>query len=456
MLPYCQEFSFFLAKENSSCNIFSRRFHLKRYILPILIAMCFILSIHAGGSREEEKVVIEYWTHEDANRAQLEERYASEFMQKNPSVSIVIKRFPSARVLTLVRNAFLAGEGPTLFNISSSDGYQFIVDGKVAPVDYRSAGYDSLSSLKESYIPGVLEPCTYSGQIYGLPLEMTNWAIFLNRRIFREAGLDPDRDYPRSWEDMVEISKQLVLREGGILVRRGFDFRYPYYLEAMVPMVEQLGGYLVSEDGKEAIVGEEAWVKWLSFMQEWGPNGLNLGSPTYRNARYLFNQNDGSVAMANTGLYQEARIKSENPDFYESGDWMVIPFPTFRESVRDVAACYYGQYFMVNASASKRTQEMSWAFIGYMLEHDEEYLEKVNILQPSRSLFDSDTYRSIPYSDVIMNDFARGHAVYTASYSNELQRLIGVAVDSVMLQGEEPRTAYLKLKSGAQELLDED
>ena len=39
----------------------------------------------------------------------------------------------------------------------------------------------------------------------------------------------------------------------------------------MVPMVEQLGGQLISDDGKTAIVNDEAWLKFLEFMQEWGP-----------------------------------------------------------------------------------------------------------------------------------------------------------------------------------------
>ncbi|MCR5732897.1 MAG: extracellular solute-binding protein [Sphaerochaetaceae bacterium] len=422
----------------------------------ILFINIFLLSLFAKGVKEDEKVVIEYWTHEDANRQVLEDRYAREFMEMNPGVTIIIKRFSSFKMLSLVMNAFLAGEGPTMFNLTSVEAYQFIEGNMVAPVDYQSVGYSSLEELEKAYMDGSLDPCKYDGKLYGLPLEMTNWSIYVNKRILREAGIDPDTEYPRTWEDMVELSKKLVERDSnGILLKRGFDFRYPYYLEAMVPMVEQLGGHLVSEDGTEAIIGKDAWVKWLTFMRDWGPLGLNLGSPTYRNARYLFNLNDGQVAMANTGLYQEARIKSENPLFYESDDWMVIPFPLFKDSVKDVSACYYGQYLMVNSSASKRTQELSWAFIGYLLDHSVEYLEKVNIMQPTHELFRSETYRSMPYSDVFTDDISRGHALYISSCSNELQKLLGEAVESVMLQGIAPETAYYFLKSSAQELLDE-
>ena len=430
---------------------------MRKLFIIILLLQVLLLSLFARGSMEEEKIVIEYWTHEDVNRQVLEDRYAKEFMQMNPNVFIDIKRFSSFKMLSLVRNAFIAGAGPTIFNLSSVEAYQFIDANKVSPVDYKSVGYSSLKALEDAYIPGSLEPCMFEGKPYGLPLEMTNWSIFINKRVFREAGIDPETEYPKTWEDMVELSKKLVVRDtNGIIVRRGFDFRYPYYLEAMIPMVEQLGGSLISEDGKEAIVGKEAWVKWLTFMRDWGPFGLNLGSPTYKNARYLFNLNDGQVAMANTGLYQEARIKSENPEFYISDDWMVVPFPRFKDSVRDVAACYYGQYFMVNSSKSEKTQRLAWEFIGYMLSHSVEYLERVNLVQPTHELIGSSTYQNIPYSKVFADDMRKSHALYSSPNSNALQKLIGDAVESVMLQGVEPETAYIFLKSSAQELLDEN
>lgn len=427
---------------------------MRKALLIALVAVVSLSTLFAQGSQEEEKIVIEFWTHEDANRQELEDRYAAEFMAEHPNVQINITRQSSTKLIELIQTAFAAGQGPTMFNLSINDEYPYIVNGRVAPMDYEAAGYTDAQSVHEAYLEGMLDPVTYEGEVYGLPLELTNWCIFINKNVFRDAGLDPETDYPKTWEEMVEVSEKLVIREGDILVRRGFDFRYPYYLEAMVPMVEQLGGELVSEDG-EAIVGEEAWVKWLTFMQEWGPNGRNLGSPTYKNARSLFNANNNDIAMCTTGLYQEARILNDNPDFYNSGDWMVVPFPVFEDAVNDTAACYYGHYYMVNADASEATQKAAWEFIGYMLSHGEEYLEKVNIIQPTKALMESDTYKNMPYSDVFSADLERGHIVYYGAASTEIQSLLRTAVESVMLQGEEPRNAYLKLKQSVQEVLDE-
>lgn len=405
--------------------------------------------------KKTEPIVIEFWTHEDVNRQKLEERYIAEFTQMHPNVKINVTRQSSEKLIELIQTAFAAGKGPTVFNLSINDEYPYIVAGRVAPMNYKAAGYKNAADVTAAYASRMLDPVTYDGDVYGLPLELTNWCIYINKRDFIDAGLNPETDYPRTWEDMVRISQQIALYDGDILVRRGYDFRYKYYLENCVPMVEQLGGALLSADGKEAIVGKEAWVKWLTFMQNWGPNGYNLGSPTYTAARKLFNKANGDMAMCSTGLYQQARIKADNPEFYDSGDWMVVPYPVFEDAVNDTAACYYGHYYMVNADENDATKEMAWAFISYMLSHGEEYLKEVQIVQPTTSLLESETFKSLPYSDVFKEDMERGHIVYYGAASTAIQSALDTAVKAVMLQNVTPESAYEKLKETVQELIDE-
>ncbi|MDD5015858.1 MAG: extracellular solute-binding protein, partial [Atribacterota bacterium] len=212
----------------------------------------------------------------------------------------------------------------------------------------------------------------------------------------------------------------------------------------------------ISDDGKTAIVNDEAWLKFLKFMQEWGPSGRNLGSPTYTNARKLFNMDNNDIAMCHTGLYQIGRINADNPTFYESKEWMVVPFPKFENAVKDVPAAYYGHYYMVNGQKPKENQQMAWKFVAYMLSHPEEYLTKVNIVQPTVELMNSETYKSMPYSDVFTNDMAKGHIVYYGENSAKIQSHIREAVESVMLAGVSPEDALQTLKRKVQEVLDEE
>lgn len=426
-------------------------------IILALVFSFFAAQIFAGGAEEKEEgpITLTFWTHEDPNRTEIEERYIVEFEAANPNITVERVTQSSTKIQELILTAFAANQGPDIFNMSIEDEYAYIANGRVAPVDPAAAGYASINALKDAYSPGSLDPVTLDGKIYGLPLELTNWSIFINKAIFREVGLDPETDYPKTWEEMADISEKLIIRDGDIITRRGFDFRYPYYLVSFVPMVEQLGGKLISDDGKTAIVNDEAWIKFLEYMKEWGPNGRNLGSPTYKNARKLFNMNNNDISMMLTGLYQEGRIRADNPEFYDSGEWMVVPFPVFENAVNDVAACYYGHYYMVNSQKSAAQQSAAWKFIAYMLSHGEEYLEKVNIVQPTKALLSSDLYTSMPYSDVFSKDLERGHIVYFGAESAKLQELIKGAVESVMLSGVAPEKALATLRAEAQELLDD-
>jgi multiple sugar transport system substrate-binding protein len=343
-----------------------------------------------------------------------------------------------------------------MFNLQIEDEYAYIVNGRLAPIDYKAAGYPSVKGIYDAYLPKVLDPVAYEGKLYGLPLELTNWCLYINERVFKDAGLNPDKDYPKTWEEMVAVSEKIAIREGEIIKRRGFDFRYPYYLVSMIPMVEQFGGKLISDDGKTAIINDKAWIQFLEFMQAWGPNGKNLGSPTYTNARKLFNKDNNDMGMCLSGLYQAGRIRKDNPEFYNSGEWRVVPFPKFTNAVKDAASAYYGHYFVVNAQKPKKNQEMTWKLIGYMLGHSEEYLSKVGLIQPTVKLMGSQTFKDMPYSSVFKGDMERGKIVYYAGNSAKIQQHVREAVESVMLAGSSPEKALINLKRKAQETLDEE
>jgi multiple sugar transport system substrate-binding protein len=420
-----------------------------------LVVMIMATALGFAEGRQEAAtgpVKLLFWTHEDKNRAIIEDHYITEFQAQNPNVTIQKLLHPSTKIQEAVLTAFAANEGPDIFNMSIEDEYAYIANGRVAAVTPQSLGFSSTQQIVDSYIPNVLDPVTVKGKIYGLPLELTNWAIYLNKKIFRSAGLDPDTGYPKTWEDMVSVSEKIVTRNGDIVTRRGFDFRYPYYLVEWVPLVEQLGGQLVSDDGKNVIIGDQAWIKALDFMRAWGPLGKNLGSPTYKPARSLFNFDKNEIAMANTGLYQQGRMRTDNAAFFASTDWSVIPFPVFKDAARNVANCYYGHYYMVNAQKPANNQTTAWKFIGYMLSHPEEYLEKVSLPQPTKKLMASKAYTDMPYSKVFTDDMARAHIVYYGANSAKLQALIEKAVQSAMLQNVPSDKALATLKKDAADL----
>ncbi|PKL26453.1 MAG: ABC transporter substrate-binding protein [Spirochaetae bacterium HGW-Spirochaetae-3] len=428
-------------------------------LVAILLAVALVAPAFAQAptvsALKGKKVEIVIWTHEDSARTALEKRLIDEFIKANPSVTVNYVTYPSGKIKDIVVAGFAANAGPDIFNLEIFEEYQFIDNGRVAPVDYKAAGFRNMKDMQAKYMAGMLDPVIEGGKIYGMPLELTNWAMYLNKKIFRDAGLDPMKDYPKTWEDVMAVSEKIVKRDGQIITRRGFDFRYPYYLTSVVPMVEQLGGELVSKDGKSVITGDAAWLKVLNYFRDFGPNGKNLGSPTYTAARKVFDNDKNEIAMSLSGLYQEARMKGANPAFYDSGEWMVVPYPQWKDAVRKVPNNYYGHYYMVNAQSPKLDQQAAWALLGYMLQHGEEYLDKVAIVQPTKALFDSKTFKDTPYSDVFAKDMADGHIVYYGAASSKIESLLKEAFESVMLSGVEPAKALDKLRRDTKAALED-
>jgi multiple sugar transport system substrate-binding protein len=423
-------------------------------VLALLLGLLFVGTVAAFAADPQVELV--FWTHEDPNRTAIETRYIDEFEAMYPNVTIQRVTYPSGNIAEIILTAFAAHGGPDIFNMETEDEYPYIVNARVAPIDPEAVGYASLDAIYDDYLAGTLGAVTYEGNLYGLPMELTNWCIYLNKKYFREVGLDPETDYPKTWEEMAMVSERLAIRDGDILTRRGFDFRYPYYLVSLLPMVEQLGGSFLNEDGTEAIINDQAWLQVLAYMQAWGPNDRNLGSPTYTNARKLFNQDNNDVSMCLSGLYQIGRIRADNLEFYESGEWMVIPYPVFENAVNDYRCNYYGHFYMVNAESSAEKQEWAWKFIAYMLSHPEEYLEVCGLIQPKNTLLASETYTSFPYSDVFADDMAKSKMVMLHAENPRFDELLKEAVESVMLAGVTPEQALQTLRRKANDILQEE
>ncbi|MCL2477980.1 MAG: extracellular solute-binding protein, partial [Treponema sp.] len=228
---------------------------MKKIILVLLLAFAVCTVISASGTGQGSAadlgapVSLVLWTHEDPNRSILEKNFVEQFRAANPNVSIDYQQYPSGQMRELLTAAFSANQGPNIFNQSQSVIRQFVLEGRTEALDPAWIGERSINNVIGRYLPGALEAVELGGKIYGLPLEYTNHCMYLNKKIFRDAGLNPDTDYPKTWEDVMTISEKLVQRNGEIVTRRGFDFRYPEYTSSFLPMVIQLGGQLVSDDG---------------------------------------------------------------------------------------------------------------------------------------------------------------------------------------------------------------
>ena len=61
-----------------------------------------------------------------------------------------------------------------------------------------------------------------------MPTEVSYYACYTNNAHWRDAGLDPVKDFPKTWEEMPGIAEKLTKRDAnGVPRRRGYDFNWP-------------------------------------------------------------------------------------------------------------------------------------------------------------------------------------------------------------------------------------
>src|SRR5262249_29794535 len=91
------------------------------------------------------------------------------------------------------------------------------------------------------------------GKLYGVPDFMASHSLFINNRLFREAGLDPAKDAPRTWDDVARLNKLLTKKRGDQIGQKGFEEGYSgnHWLAFMFHhLIYQAGGELLDRDGR--------------------------------------------------------------------------------------------------------------------------------------------------------------------------------------------------------------
>jgi multiple sugar transport system substrate-binding protein len=150
------------------------------------------------------------------------------------------------------------------------------------------------------------------GKYYGIPTAVRSLALFWNKRLFRDAGLNPDQP-PATLDAYVEMAKRLTRRdgagnltiEGTTIAPEGQDLGW--YREGLV---RQFGGRPYSDDGRRVMYNSEAgvaamtWYTDLFKVHRVGEQGFMQEQPAAFRAGRAALSIDGSFRV---GAYSSTR-----------------------------------------------------------------------------------------------------------------------------------------------------
>ncbi|KUK80438.1 MAG: Putative Glycerol-3-phosphate-binding periplasmic protein [Mesotoga prima] len=164
--------------------------------------------------------------------------------------------------------AMVAGDVPNLAQIEQSRIGQFVDGGAFQDLNYFIERDPEFAATLDDFWPRFIQANTYEQGLLGFPLNCSTPLMYINRDLFKQAGLDPDNP-PKTWTEVYAAAKQIkTLGEDIFGYRFGSD---DWLLEAYI---WQFGGQIISEDGREMLIYSPETVAAWNFFQKGVREGI--------------------------------------------------------------------------------------------------------------------------------------------------------------------------------------
>ena len=226
------------------------------------------------------------------------------------------------------------------------------------------------------FFPSLWDEMRWHGHIFAIPVYSGSYALFYNKRLFREAGLDPERP-PHTWDEVWKWNERLTKRdERGQIVRMGFIPNYGN-LQTFMVMAWQLGGRFLSAEGTEVTLADSALrtgLEWVArFYDRYPLHDVSafLGSLGFAEQHGFIS---GKVAMMVLDNSFPDQIGLYKPDL----DYGVAMVPTFEGHPTASAS---GSWWLAIPRGAKHPDE-AWEFIKHAASKEAQ-LKEVEMTEES-------------------------------------------------------------------------
>lgn len=230
-------------------------------ILVLVMLLVVSVSLGACGKKESKdgKVEVSYaiW---DKDQEVVYQKIIEEFEKENPEIKIKLEVTPWDQYWTKLETAVTGGNAPDVFWMNTPNAQNYIDSGILAELE--NPQYDE-AKFAEQYI----KTFSKDNKLYGIPKDFDTQALYYNKAIFDEAGIEyPDESW--DWAKWKEVAKKLTNEEEGIYGMLAPVFWQGGYYE----MIYENGGSPFSEDGKKSLFDQKEVIEALefyhSFMEE--------------------------------------------------------------------------------------------------------------------------------------------------------------------------------------------
>lgn len=184
------------------------------------------------------------------------------FHKENPDIKVsAVYAGNYTDTMTKAMTAMKGGQPPQLSVLLSTDVFTLIDEKAIVPIDDLVT---DKAWLKEFY-PAFMANGQIGGKTWSIPFQRSTIVLYWNKDAFKDAGLDPEKA-PASWDEMVEMSKKLIKKDGANVTRWGIEIPttgYAYWM--LQALAIENGQKLMNEAGNEVYLTAPKTVAALDY-----------------------------------------------------------------------------------------------------------------------------------------------------------------------------------------------
>jgi sn-glycerol 3-phosphate transport system substrate-binding protein len=324
-------------------------------VLLILVAVGVLISVVSAA----DPIILRFYypVGVAGPHARYMAEFADDFNKAHPNI-IVEPIYSGSYVETMQRalTASRAGNPPDVAMITTADMWTARDEGIIIPLTSfaeAEGGEDFLGLFFESFI----NDCTIGEELYALPFQKSTPIFYYNKDMFREAGLDPEKP-PTNWDELLEYSRKLVVRENSTTVRWGVQIPVDGWL--LAAFIFQNGGLVNNSEGTMTYFDSEETIGALEFMRQLVAEGLMP-------SRRLFGDSSADFVAGNTAMMYNSTGSLAFVRDSATFDWDAAFLP---ENV-ERAVPTGGAQFVIMSGVPEARQEAAWTFVKWMTDAEQ-------------------------------------------------------------------------------------
>ncbi|WP_458120908.1 ABC transporter substrate-binding protein [Paenibacillus sp. Z6-24] len=287
-------------------------------LLVVLVASVLSSCGSDTGSNQEEKgkVTIKFWT--IALQPTFNEYFntlISEYQKSHPGVTIEWSDYPYDAISNKLLTGIASGNVPDVVNLNTEFANQMASKGALADLTpYLS------DEEKGSYFEGIFNSTVLDNKPYALPWYTGTEVLYMNTRLVKQAGLDPENP-PKTRDELNEWARQVKAKTGAS--------GYALTFAARLFPVEGIS--ILNEDKTAAAFNTPEGLSMIQRMQQLIQEGVLVGEDANFDKQIQYYSSE-QTAFEIAGPTFINFIKTAAPDVYENT--VAVPLPTGKADVR--------------------------------------------------------------------------------------------------------------------------